>query len=130
MLNMSLPKKVEKAIATFISNLRKAYPDARAYLFGSFARGDWLEDSDVDIVVISSALKGSLIKRMSKLRCMAPDSPAFQVFAYTPKEWKELLGYSTFWREVTSYWIELPLPSNVRKLSRERVKIGSSQWTP
>ena len=31
---------------------------SEAYLFGSYARGDWLEESDVDLIVVSPGFEG------------------------------------------------------------------------
>ena len=105
----SLPPKATNAIRSFLERLQSAYPDARAFLYGSFARGDWLEDSDVDMVVLSSAFNEELVERMSKLRRLAPYTVAFQILAYTPEEIDQLLGRSLAWQEIASYWRELPM---------------------
>ncbi|RLE74133.1 MAG: nucleotidyltransferase domain-containing protein, partial [Thermoprotei archaeon] len=55
---MEVPERIRRALRDFASKLRAALPDAEAYLFGSYARGDWLHDSDLDIVVVSRAFEG------------------------------------------------------------------------
>ena len=103
----SLPLKVEDAIHSFIQRLKEVHPDARIYLYGSFARGDWLEDSDVDMVVVSQDFTEGLVERMSKLRRLAPYTVAFEILTYTPEEMKRKLLNSLIWQEIASYWIEL-----------------------
>ncbi len=103
----SLPPKVEQAIQSFLQHLKEVYPDARAYLYGSFARGDWLEDSDVDMVVVSTTFTEELVERMAKLRRLAPYTVAFEILAYTPEEMEQKLQNSLIWQEIASYWKEL-----------------------
>ena len=103
----SLPLKVEDAIRSFLQRLKEVHPDARIYLYGSFARGDWLEDSDVDMVVVSQGFTEGLVERMSKLRRLAPYTVAFEILAYTPEEMVQKLRNSLIWQEIASYWIEL-----------------------
>ena len=102
------PPKVEQGIESFLQRLAEAHPNARAYLYGSFARGDWLEDSDVDMVVVSPDFTGDpLFQRMSRLRLMAPRNVAFEILAYTPEEMDQKLQGSLIWQEIASYWKEL-----------------------
>ena len=49
----NLPKDVVDAINFLLKNLVKELNDVEVYLFGSYARGDWIEDSDIDLVVVS-----------------------------------------------------------------------------
>ena len=107
MLANSLPLKVADAIRSFLRQLKEVHPFARVYLYGSFARGDWLEDSDVDMVVVSPDFTGELVKRMARLRCLAPHAIAFEILAYTPDEMEQKLRDSLIWQEIASYWIEL-----------------------
>ena len=107
MLANSLPLKVEDAIRSFLRRLKDVHPVARVYLYGSFARGDWLEDSDVDMVVVSPDFTGELVKRMARLRNLAPYTVAFEILTYTPDEMEQKLRDSLIWQEIASYWIEL-----------------------
>ena len=36
---LNLPERVRRAIEVFLRDLRLRYPDAEAYLYGSYARG-------------------------------------------------------------------------------------------
>lgn len=42
-----------KAISWLLKNIKEKYPDAKILLFGSRARGDQLESSDYDLLVLS-----------------------------------------------------------------------------
>ncbi|MEM1607258.1 MAG: nucleotidyltransferase domain-containing protein, partial [Candidatus Bathyarchaeia archaeon] len=52
-LSKELPKSVLDAIKIFLENLVREVGEAEVYLFGSYARGDWIEESDIDLIVIS-----------------------------------------------------------------------------
>lgn len=70
--------------------LKDLATDAEVYLFGSYARGNWLEDSDVDIVVVSKGFEGeSLPRRVGEVRKLAPEDLAFEILPYTPEELRE-----------------------------------------
>ena len=101
------PSRTKEALQKFLQTLKEEYPEARVYLFGSFARGDWLEDSDLDLAVISPQFQGALVERMADLRRLAPNYASFEIFAFTPEEMEHLLQSSSFWQENASYWLDL-----------------------
>lgn len=45
----------EKILAQIKAAVQEVVPDARVYLFGSRARGDWHEESDWDILVLTDS---------------------------------------------------------------------------
>ena len=69
---LSRPPKIEpgpRAIAVAKAVLERENPDF-AILFGSRARGDWTEDSDIDLMLVTSRVPGE----DSDEHCMAePD---------------------------------------------------------
>lgn len=102
-----LPKSVIDALDAFLENLVKEIGDADVYLFGSYARGDWVEDSDIDLVVISPRFRGMHIcDRMSMLRKLAPDTHSFEILAYTPEEFK-MIKHGVVVGDAMEYWIKL-----------------------
>lgn len=106
-LSKELPKSVLNAIKTFLENLIKEVGEAEVYLFGSYARGDWIEDSDIDLIVISSKFRDMRMHdRMSMLRRIAPDTHAFEIFAYTPEEF-ETIKHGVMVRDAMEYWIKI-----------------------
>ena len=102
-----LLKGVTDAVNTFMRNVVREIGEAKVYLFGSYARGDWVEDSDIDLIVVSSRFRGTpLHDRMVMLRKLAPDTRAFEILAYTPEEFDEV-KHSVVIGDAMEYWIEL-----------------------
>jgi len=105
---LSLPDKVREAIEGFVARVGELYPDARIYLFGSFARGTWLDDSDVDVVVVSRAFEGmEFWERGAMLRRLASREVPFEILAYTPEELEERLKRSVVLQDASEYWVRL-----------------------
>lgn len=92
-------------INQFLKRLRKRYPDARAILFGSYARGDVHEKSDVDIIVIAD-FKQRFVDRIGELLDLAPKGLRLEPLAYTPQEFKQMHGRD-FFRTIRREGIEL-----------------------
>ena len=53
-----LPREVRQRIETAVDTIRKAIGDCEILLFGSFAKGNWLLDSDIDLIIISDKFHG------------------------------------------------------------------------
>ena len=105
---MNLPERVRRAIEVFLRNLRLRYPDAEAYLYGSYARGDWLLDSDVDLIVVSDLFdEQDMAKRIAVVRCLAPRDRAFEILAYTRREFEEAKRRSIVIQDAATYWKKL-----------------------
>ena len=67
--DLSLPEDVRRRIERAVEVIRSVAADARVLLFGSFARGDWLEESDIDLLVISDAFGGmSYLERLARIK--------------------------------------------------------------
>jgi len=90
-----LPEKLEPkfrvAIEEFLERLRvELQDDFEAYLFGSLARGDYLIDSDVDIIIVTDRLVGMKPwERLAYLRRLAPRNMGFDILCYTREEFRE-----------------------------------------
>lgn len=105
MLRRKLPKRAERVIARFRAQLTRRYPDATAYLFGSYANGTWLEDSDFDVLVLSNHFRGqSLEKRVAAVRRLAPRNSPFEILPYTPDEFREASRRSITIQDALTYW--------------------------
>jgi len=104
-MNSNTPAKVKKALETLMRALREAYKDVEVYLFGSYAKDSWLEDSDVDIVVVSEGFCGkSLPERIGEVRKLAPEDTAFEILAYTPQELRKAMEKSMIIQDAKTYW--------------------------
>ncbi|MEM1538421.1 MAG: nucleotidyltransferase domain-containing protein [Candidatus Nezhaarchaeales archaeon] len=59
-----------------------------AFIVGSRAREDYLEDSDIDLVLLISGIQNlDRLKRLNLIKDLL--SPGIEVFIYTPQEWYE-----------------------------------------
>ncbi len=72
------------------SAIQEIIPDAKVYLFGSRARGDWNEESDWDILVLTNAPVNRKLKKQIHNK-LFPLSLAinslFQFVVVTEEEW-------------------------------------------
>jgi len=88
----SLHPRFKEALEKFIASLSKNLKgDFEAYLFGSLARGDYLLDSDIDVMVVTKAL-GHIKpwERTAYLRKLAPENVGFDIICYTMEEFEEV----------------------------------------
>ena len=96
---------VKEALSQLAEELKKNLGPIEMFLFGSFAKGDWFEDSDIDIIVVSETFKGkTMAERINVIRRLAPDNLAFEILAYTPRELKEALVKSIAIQDASTYW--------------------------
>ncbi len=51
--DLNLPEKIKKRLEQAVKTIRSLVPHAEILLFGSLAQGDWLEESDIDLIIIS-----------------------------------------------------------------------------
>jgi len=95
-----LPERFKEGLETFLKVLEGNFEsDFSVYLFGSFARGDYLLDSDIDIIVVTDKLRDlKTWERTATLRRMAPKNVGFDIICYTLEEfeiakerWKPLI---------------------------------------
>ena len=90
---MKLATLKKKIISTF-----KPFQPEKIVLFGSVARDDWDELSDVDVIVVYHTDK-AFMARLRELY-MSWDIPkAVDILAYTPSEFEQLMKESLFVQE-------------------------------
>ena len=80
-----------KAIEELKKVILGSYPDAEIMLFGSKARGDYSEDSDIDILIllntqINSKLEKNIIRNISDIYYKYEDV-VFETLIENKKEW-------------------------------------------
>jgi predicted nucleotidyltransferase len=68
----------------------KRYEPERVIVFGSYARGDADEESDVDVVVIKQTEKRFLDRLIEVAGCLDNDLGKVDVFVYTREEFEEM----------------------------------------
>ena len=108
MEGLELPERVRRALEELLERAQEVLGDFEVYLFGSYARGDWIEDSDIDLVVVSPAFRGrGLGERYRILRELLPPDVSVDILAYTPEEFRRALERSSILREASTYWVRL-----------------------
>ncbi len=79
----------EDEIRKFVRNLSKRIDVERVILFGSRARGDHLEDSDVDLIIVSRDFEGiPFHERMDELILLWKSPVDLEALCYTPEEFE------------------------------------------
>jgi len=98
------PNWLISILKKFVADAEKSLGFVEVYLFGSYARGDWLEDSDVDLVVVSPAFRGLDIgRRYSIVRRLLPMNIGFEILTYTPEEFEEAKKRSIVLQDAMEY---------------------------
>lgn len=100
-----MPRRAREIMSRFGKRLRREYADSQAYLFGSYAHGTWIEDSDFDVVVVSDRFEGQTFpERVVAVRHLVPRNVPFEILAYTPLEFRKALRRSVVLRDARRYW--------------------------
>ena len=87
-------------IKEFIGKIKDKYKIEKAILFGSFARGEEREDSDVDLIIVSDYFKGkSALKRPSSLYLEWNLDYPVDFICYTKEEFERLKNRASLVRE-------------------------------
>lgn len=77
-------------------------------LFGSFARGDYAEGSDLDLVVVSRDWEGvNYVERLSLLYKLWDKPLDANFIPLTPEELAERLEASVTLKDASKYWITI-----------------------
>jgi len=101
--SLKLPDKVLDAI----EKLRKTKDRLgieEAYLTGSYARGDWLEESDLDLIIVSRKFQNKHIgERHRIIKETIGKGISLEAICYTPEEFSEAKKRSTILRDMLQY---------------------------
>lgn len=90
-MDNSKNRKIKSKIRAYLKNLNKKFKIEKSILFGSRARGDFLDNSDVDLIVVSKDFSGiSFRKRMAEAIEDWDADVDLEVICYTPKEFEKL----------------------------------------
>ncbi len=92
-----IPKMIDNAIREYVAELSKEIPVQKAILFGSYARGNYDKDSDVDLAIFSDYFEGTsridgikfLLSRARKYVKMD-----FQPIPFTYRDYLERDGFA------------------------------------
>jgi len=76
-------------IEKFVKRVKEVIRVEKVIVFGSRARGDYLADSDVDLIMVSRDFEGvPFYERMDKLILLWESPLDLEVLCYTPEEFK------------------------------------------
>ena len=95
--NMSKIAVKNNKVDTVLEQIIKAYDPEKVYLFGSAARGDDDEYSDLDLAVIAQSSL-TFVKRLRQSVDLI-DAPKTDVLIYTPEEFDEMLEKGNYFAQ-------------------------------
>jgi len=98
-------RRLTRALRALVSQLKRQGAK-KILLFGSLARGEVRENSDLDLIVILESQEKNPMKRLAKLYSEIEVREAIDLRVYTPEEFERAKSRS-FLREVLKEAIEL-----------------------
>lgn len=105
---MDKEKSALKKIKNFSKKLSKYYKIDKIILFGSFARGDYKEWSDIDLLIVSEDFKNiKKVKRAFDLYNYWKYKYPVDFLCYTPEEFNKLKKQITIVKEAVIEGIEI-----------------------
>ncbi len=105
---MATEKRVQRIVREYVSRLARNIAVKQAILTGSWARGSYLEDSDVDLIVVSDDFERmDLPERLVYLQKSWTDKLALEAFGYTTSEFRRLRRNSSYVRDAVQHGIPI-----------------------
>jgi len=102
---------VMNVIKKFLDELSRYISIDQVYLYGSYARGDYLKTSDIDLIIISKDFEDmkytERLDLMEKIVWRLGLKPHIQAIPYTPKEFREKIRESFLLIDASKYWIKI-----------------------
>ncbi len=95
---MTRKEILENELKIFLKLIKAGYDPEKVILFGSLAKDQVREDSDLDLVVIAET-KQNFWERMKSLRKFNSHKIGMDVLMYTPSEFNNLVNNRTFFRD-------------------------------
>ena len=85
---VEIPTRIKEIISKYIRTVNENNVNVdQAVLFGSYAKGNYSEWSDIDLAVVSKAFQGNWIKDRRKIRAITLSiSSDIQVLPYRPED--------------------------------------------
>lgn len=102
-INLEDSKKIFEKLNRFIQRLKHKHAVREVYLYGSFAKGEIHEGSDIDLVVIGD-FNGRIFERIESILKLT-DLPV-EPLPYTPEEFKRMKK-NPFIRKISKTWRKL-----------------------
>jgi predicted nucleotidyltransferase len=96
-VNIGQRQKIYEKLNIFIQRLKKNFPIEQIYLYGSFARGEIHEGSDIDLIIVGN-FKGRMFERIEQITSLT-DLP-IEPLVYTHEEFCHMRKDNPFIRGV------------------------------
>ena len=105
---MATEKTVQRITSEYVHRLNRRIRIRKAILTGSWANGSYLEDSDVDLVVVSDDFADMpLPRRLVYLQKHWKSRLPLEAFGYTNKEFQDLAKKSFYVKDAVQHGIVL-----------------------
>ncbi len=128
---MATEKTVHRIASEYIRRLDRWIKVRKVILTGSWANGSYLEDSDVDLVVVSDYFADMpLPRRLVYLQKHWKSRLPLEAFAYTTTEFQDLAKKSSYVKDAIRHGIILfnSTRQSAPKVSKGAVKTGASRY--
>ncbi|CDX03486.1 RelA/SpoT [Desulfitobacterium hafniense] len=105
---VKIPESVQDIIESYVQKIGKQIPIEKAILFGSYAKGNYDNESDIDIAIFSDYfvnLEGIDAFKLLFMPTLSYDKD-LQPLAFTMDDYKDSLGVV---EEIIKTGIEIPL---------------------
>lgn len=96
-IDLTKSERLLNELNEFVRNLKALYKITNIYLFGSFARGDFNEGSDIDLLLVGD-FSGKLHERIKEILDLT-DLP-IEPLVYTEEEFEEMQRNNSFIKEI------------------------------
>ena len=106
----NLPNEVKQRIKNTIDAIKETIGECKILLFGSYAKGNWLLDSDIDLIIVSDKFREQdYISRIAMLknRMLRRGITKTHIIPLTPEEFKERKRRSVVISDALTYAIEI-----------------------
>ena len=89
-LKLERRRLLERELSLVVERLKTEYAPKQIILFGSLAKGDTHEWSDIDLVIIKDTDK-EFLDRLEEAVLIAKPEVGINLLVYTPEEFKEMI---------------------------------------
>ena len=103
-----IPSTLLLPLRRLLEALKRLDSEVDIYLCGSYAKGDWLKDSDVDLIIVSKIFTGLEIgPRFALVKRLMEPGFSLDVTAYSPSEFERAKSRSTILEDMLSYALKI-----------------------
>ena len=88
--NIIADRKISKSVKKLVHKIEQKYRPETILLYGSLARGDFHEGSDLDMIVVAD-FKEHFFDRIGGLLELNKTAMDFEPLAYTPLEFRRMI---------------------------------------